>query len=369
VTSTRVLTAGTAPESYPVRFQVGLIDGLDQEIRSALRDPPTSVFLITDRTVADLHGEAAVRSLGGLSCPMQQLSIPPGEETKTLATLERVLRAMARAGVDRGGLVVALGGGVITDLGGLAASLYRRGLPWVAVPTTLLCQVDAAIGGKTAVDLPEGKNLIGRFHPPRLVCADPSVLSTLPEREILGGLGEVLKYAILGDPGRFEERTSMDVAALKNDPARFQDLFADCAELKITLCNRDPEDHGDRQKLNLGHTIGHALEAASNFALSHGEAVAIGIVAETWMARRWKLAAPDFEAMIRAACVRIGLPVTARHAELPSIDRILEFLDSDKKRIGSPLRFALPIAPGEVRVIDCGDRELVRAAVETAVGR
>lgn len=368
MTGARVLCSGEGAAAYEVHFQAGLLDHLDQQVAEGLGGLPTAVFLITDDNVKGLYGDAALGALARLDRPLQHLSIPPGEAAKNPETLGRALRGMAQANLDRASVVIALGGGVVSDLTGLAAALYRRGLPWIAVPTTLLAQVDAAIGGKTAVDLPEGKNLVGAFHLPKRVCADPLVLATLPDRDLRGGLGEVLKYAILGEPGRFENDTSVGAAALQSDPARFLDLLVRCAGQKISYCDSDPRDVGPRQKLNLGHTIGHALEAASDFAISHGEAVAIGIVAEASLAAHLGLAERSLVATIRAACGRLGLPVRA-HWEDPDgaprkVDRVRSFMNADKKRIGAPLRFALPFALGDVNLIECDLGDAIWAAID-----
>jgi 3-dehydroquinate synthetase len=231
--------------------------------------------------------------------------------------------------------VVAFGGGALLDVAGFAAATYLRGIRWVAVPTTLLAQVDAAHGGKTALDHAAGKNLIGAFHPPATVVCDTDLLRTLPPREICSGLAEVVKHAVIGAPGLLER-------AGRDDPASF---VAEAAAVKLAIVARDPREQGERRLLNLGHTLGHAYEQASGYALSHGEAVALGLRAACRIAAR-HCGFRDGKA-VEAALDRCGLP---SRGALPF--EALEALGHDKKRAGGRLRWVLPVALGDVRVFD-----------------
>jgi 3-dehydroquinate synthase len=248
-----------------------------------------------------------------------------------------------RAGVERGGTVVALGGGVVGDLAGFAAAVYLRGVRWVSVPTTLLAMVDASLGGKTGCDLPQGKNLVGAFHPPSLVLADPQVLQTLPEAELRNGLAETIKHGVIGETALFE-KLSQGWQALDQD---LEQIVKQAMAVKVRVIQNDPYERGERAALNLGHTLGHALEQASDFSLRHGEAVAIGMLAAARLAEQMKLAPPGLAQEIEAALVRLGLPT---HAPLGlRRERVLEAMQLDKKRRSGKLRAVLPVRIGTCR--------------------
>ncbi|MDQ3741759.1 MAG: 3-dehydroquinate synthase, partial [Actinomycetota bacterium] len=274
-------------------------------------------------------------------------AVPAGEEHKTLATAESLWRAMARAGVSRGDHVRAVGGGVVTDLAGFCAATYQRGIPVVQVPTTLLAMVDAAIGGKTGVDLPEAKNYVGAYHQPLAVLADVETLSTLPRERHAEGYAEVLKTALIAG-GRLWERVRA------GDPVDDETIFA-CARTKVRVVAADERDAGGRQVLNLGHTVGHALETVSDYALSHGAAVGLGLLAALRLSGQEELRREVAELLAAQ-----DLP-TAVEADA---DAVLEVVRRDKKRTGGDVPFVLVAAPGDVSHGHAVGEDAVRAAVE-----
>lgn len=260
-----------------------------------------------------------------------------------MVIVSQLWEAFLGAGLERGSSVVALGGGVVGDLAGFAAATYMRGIPWVNVPTSLLAMVDASLGGKTGVDLPQGKNLVGAFHAPRMVLVDPSALETLPRDEQRSGMAEVIKAGLIGDPKLFNlSRNSLEV--IKED---FEEIIRRAMAVKIQVIEADPFEEGLRAVLNLGHTVGHAVEKVSNYTIRHGEAVAIGMVAEARLSERIGLAERGLADEIADACKLIGLPVDIPE-NLPRED-ILEAMKVDKKREGAKVKFALPVKIGEVR--------------------
>jgi 3-dehydroquinate synthase len=301
------------------------------------------VSLVSDANVARLHAGSVLESLRGAGLDAKLVVIPAGEENKTLEVVSTLWNAFLEAGLDRRSTVVALGGGMTGDLAGFAAATYMRGVDWVALPTSLLAMVDASLGGKTGFDLPAGKNLVGAFHPPRLVLADPQWLSTLPQEEFTSGLAEVVKHGVIADPELF------GLCAAGEDRLR-QDLdqaVRRAIAVKVEIIQADPFERGVRASLNLGHTVGHALETASRYALRHGEAVSIGMVLEARLAERLKLAQAGLAEEIGVALAGLGLPVRIP----PGIrgKEILRSMRLDKKKADGVVRFALPVKIGEVR--------------------
>ncbi|MCK6460038.1 MAG: 3-dehydroquinate synthase, partial [Planctomycetes bacterium] len=288
--------------------------------------------------------DAGVLALHPLPLDAHRLALPGGEAAKTFDTFHRVIDALVAEGLDRDGVVVAFGGGALLDVAGFAAAAYLRGVRWVAVPTTLLAQVDAAHGGKTAIDHPAAKNLVGAFHPPAEVLCDTDLLRTLPPREVRSGLAEVVKHAVIGAPGLLGR-------AGRDDPATFVE---EAAAVKLAIVARDPREKGERRVLNLGHTLGHAFERASGYSLSHGEAVALGLRAACRIAARHC----GFRegAAVEAALDRCGLP---SRGSLP-FDALAAALAHDKKRSDGKLRWILPVALGDVRVFDDVPESLVK---------
>jgi 3-dehydroquinate synthase len=345
--------------AYDVVVRSGALDALGAMMRERQLGGP--VVLIADETVAGLYAARSLESLRRAGFDASLITFPAGEGSKTLATLSVLWQGMLDSGLDRASTVVALGGGVTGDLAGFAAATFMRGIDWVAVPTTLLAMVDASIGGKTGVDLPSAKNLAGCFHHPRLVVADPDTLDTLPQRELNGGMAEVVKHSVIGDPGLLAvvERGWPTVRA------QLEDVVGRALAVKIAVVEEDPQERGQRAVLNLGHTIGHAVEVASGYELRHGEAVAIGLVAEATLAESLDLAAPGVARRIGAALASLGLP-TAVPGTVPP-EAIARAMATDKKRTDGAIRFALPVAIGEVRIgIEVGDPATAMAAATTA---
>jgi 3-dehydroquinate synthase len=309
--------------------------------------------LIGDSNVIERHGERVFRSLAMSGFEVRPLRVPAGEESKTLETAGLLYEQLVRGGLERSGVIVALGGGMIGDLSGFVAATYLRGVQWVNCATSLLAMVDASIGGKTGVDLPSGKNLVGAFHPPLLTVSDLTVLRTLPEREFQAGMAEVIKAGIIGDVELFE--------MIEDGSTDLREIIRRSIKVKVDVVREDPFEKGRRAALNLGHTIGHGLEAASQFLLRHGEAIGIGTIAEAKIAERMGLAHSDLSGRIEAVIEKVGLPT--RYANLET-DTIVQLMRSDKKKQLGRLKFALPRDIGDVMIgVDVKD-ELVRAALE-----
>jgi 3-dehydroquinate synthase len=326
---------------YDVLIEPGGIEKLAWGMRSrGLKGP---LALVSDGNVAPLYAEKVSEILEEGGYTVSQLVIPTGEAFKTIDTIQSLWQGFLASGLERSSTVVAMGGGVTGDLAGFAAATYMRGVRWVNLPTSLLAMADASLGGKTGADLPQGKNLIGAFHPPELVFADPEVLSTLPLVELRSGMAEVLKQGIINDPALFDLAARPDV---EKDPQRLAEIVRRSMAVKIQVIENDPYEKGRRAALNLGHTIGHALEVASDFHLRHGEAIGIGMLLEARLAELIGLAQNGLAGKILAALEQIGLPTT-----VPLwMDRqaILNAMRLDKKRQDGNLRFALPKRIGEV---------------------
>jgi 3-dehydroquinate synthase len=324
--------------SYDIVIGRGVIASLGARIE-ALR-PGAKAVVVTDENVAAHHLGAAEAALGRSGVVASRVIVPPGETSKSFGMFEQVCEAIIAARIERSDIVVALGGGVIGDLAGFAAAAVRRGIDYVQVPTTLLAQVDSSVGGKTGINSAHGKNLIGAFHQPILVLADTATLDSLPPREFRAGYAEIVKYALLGDAAFFAwlEANWRDV--FKGGPAREHAIAVSC-RAKAAIVARDEREAGDRQLLNLGHTFGHALEAACGFSdrLLHGEAVAAGMaLAFAFSARRGLLPEPEAERAIRHLA-EIGLPTEPKDIPggWPSVDRLMELMAQDKKvRRGMP---------------------------------
>ncbi len=340
-------------------------------LRSALGalDPPASSILV----LLDQGAREAVRPLleTGLQdagCPVQWLEWRAREADKRLAALEELARQAVREGLDRQSLLLAAGGGVTTDLGGLLAALLLRGIRWIAVPTTLLGMVDAALGGKTAVDLPEGKNLLGAFHLPEAVLADVQVLESLPEREWRCGLGEVLKSALLEGPELLAELEAAEPADLYRPSDVSLRLATRSGMVKAAIVEEDFRESGRRKLLNLGHTFGHALETAAGYeGLAHGEAVALGILCALRMADELGIAEHGLSARVRQLVARMGLPSRYPGA-LPAPADLASFLRRDKKARAGRLDLVLPVRPGECMLVQGIEPAVAAAVIQRELG-
>lgn len=299
------------------------------------------VALVSDEHVAALYAQKVLESLTAAGYTTKLIILPAGETHKTLESVSILWQEFLTAGLERGSTVVALGGGVLSDLAGFAAATYLRGIPWVVCPTSLLAMADASLGGKTGADLPQGKNLIGAFHAPVLVLSDPDCLQTLPQVELVNGLGEVVKHGIISD---------LQLYRLCQSDVWQQDLeglVRQAVQVKIRVINEDPYEKGRRAVLNLGHTVGHALELVSDFQLRHGEAVAIGLVAEAQIAVLLGLAQPGLPDEIANTLLNLGLPV-----QIPTgmdLVRVLQVMKKDKKKAAGDVKFVLPEKIGAVQ--------------------
>ena len=332
---------------------MGEYDVIVGPVETLTNFPIQNPVIVTDDRVAGLHGEDLLTILRHAGFAPKLITIPAGEAYKNLETIQKLWQAFLEHGLDRKSTVIALGGGVIGDLTGFAAATYMRGVSWICIPTTLLSMVDASLGGKTGFDLPEGKNLIGSFYPPRLVLADPQLLETLPEAEFISGMAEVVKHGIIADPELFD-LCAKGPDCIKDD---LEQVVKRAMAVKIKVIEDDPYEKGFRAALNLGHTVGHAVELVSKFELRHGEAIAIGMVAEARFAEQIGVAKIGLCDEITAVLVRLGLPV-----QVPDVlprEEILRAMRVDKKKNAASIRFALPVEVGRVELVDVTDLESV----------
>ncbi|MFD0725376.1 3-dehydroquinate synthase [Lysobacter brunescens] len=352
-TAARVVHVGG---QHPYHISIG--DGLlDDGIALAARVRGRHALLVSDAHVAPLYARRVEVALHNArpDLRIERAVIPAGEQAKTLAHFGDVLGALAQLGATRDACVLALGGGVVGDLAGFAAACWMRGIDCIQLPTTLLAMVDSSVGGKTAVDLPEGKNLVGAFHPPRAVFADTTALATLPDRELRAGLAEVIKYGGICDAPFLDWLEAHAAALLTRDPAALTEAIARSCQHKADIVERDPFEHGDRALLNLGHTFGHAIEAeqgysgVGNAALNHGEAVAVGMVLAARLSAHLGMAAAADTARIQALLEGFGLPTRIPAGLDP--DLLLARMRLDKKANAHGLRFVLWEAPGAARVV------------------
>lgn len=327
--------------STAVYVEAGLRSRIGGLIRqSFVSDAQTACVIVTDRIVAGLYGRAIGQSLAEVGLAARVFEIDPGDASKSLATVGRLYDFLAASGVGRDGLILALGGGVVSDLAGFAAGTWMRGVRFAICPTTLEADVDAAIGGKTALNTPAGKNLVGVFHPPVLVAVDPEYLATLPQRDLRAGLAESIKHAVVFSPEflAWHENHLGEVTRL--EPWAITELIERNIQIKGEVVSRDPEERtGERMLLNFGHTIGHAIEACAEFSLRHGECVGLGMIAACRLSQRLGLLDAAVVERMTALLARIGLPTRLEIAV--ATDRIIEAMGSDKKRRGGAVRFVL----------------------------
>jgi 3-dehydroquinate synthase len=349
----------TPSRSYEVLIGGGLLTRSGELLAKTLEKRP--VFVVTVAPVRRHWAKVLLKSLSASGIEAGLLEMPDGERSKRLAILEKLAEKLVKQGADRGVTLIALGGGVVCDVTGFLASIYMRGVDVIQVPTTVLAQVDAAIGGKTGVNLVSGKNLIGTFHQPRTVLVDPAVLETLPSREYRAGLYESLKCGIIGAPGLFRLFEERRREILDRDPVVVEKVIADSVRLKASVVSADEREAGLRQVLNLGHTIGHALEAETGYTkLLHGEAVAWGMIAVTHIAL--SIGKLDSVTAGRISNSILGF------GRLPRIQlktgSILKRLRSDKKTRQGVVHFILPREIGKVEITDDVPEAIVRSAVE-----
>lgn len=339
--------------------------GLLRKAALALGDllpPGARLQIVTSKPVRKHWGKALEKGLRPLSGKPCIFEMPDGERAKRLASLEDLAEKLVASGADRQSVVIALGGGVVGDVGGFLASIFMRGISVVQVPTTLVAQVDSAIGGKTGVNLASGKNLLGAFHQPLCVLVDPDVLATLPEREYRSGVFEAMKYGVIRNPKIFDLMEDRRDALLKRDSELLETLIAECIEVKAEVVSADEREGGERRILNFGHTIGHALEAETGYArLLHGEAVGWGMIAASRIGQDTGVSDKQTAARIRALVKAYG--------PLPKLrvkpKRILKRLMSDKKTVGGIPHFVLAQTMGMVDIVsDVPERVILRAVEE-----
>jgi 3-dehydroquinate synthase len=342
----QTLRVETPSAKYDVVAGSGLIDTLAPRIQRLAGRLPRRLFVLTSGPIWALWGETFL-----VSFPEEPiiLFLEPGEKHKSLASVEKLLREMARAGGDRGSLLIAFGGGIVGDVGGFLAAIYMRGIPYIQVPTTFLSQVDSSVGGKTGVNLPEGKNLVGSFNHPLAVFADIAVLGTLPSRELRAGLMESVKAGIIRDRSlvRFMEENVNQI--LGRDPKALEKVIVASIRMKAGVVHRDERENGLRMILNLGHTVGHALEQATGYkTLLHGEAVGWGMIAALHLAhKRGAITSGQFDRLENLIHLYGPLPPLTLKAR-----KVVASTGGDKKNVGGIRRFVLPIGIGDAGVVE-----------------
>ena len=355
--------------AYDIRIAPGLLARAGQEITPLLARPRVAV--VSDENVAALHLDSLRAGLAAAGVAMEALVLPAGEATKAWPQFSRTVEWLLAQRVERRDLVLALGGGVIGDLVGFAAAVLRRGVRFVQLPTSLLAQVDSSVAGKTGINAPQGKNLIGAFHQPALVLADIDVLATLAPRDFLAGYGEVMKYGALGDEDFFIwlERNGPALAA--GDAALRAHAVSRCCRMKADIVARDETEQGERALLNLGHTFGHALEAATGYSdrLLHGEGVAIGTALAFDLSARLDLCAQEDPSRLRAHLkdMNMACDLSDIAGELPDADGLIQLMTQDKKVLDGKIRFILARGIGQAFVAEDVPMQTVKNVLEQAL--
>ena len=334
--------------SYPIFIEKGCLAHVGHDLKK--RQVGNRYCIIADDRVAGLYGETLLQSLSNAGLKAEILTFPRGESNKNLTTVSSLASGLAKLGFDRKDAIIAFGGGVSGDIAGFLASSYMRGVPFVQIPTTLLAQVDSSVGGKTGVDIPEGKNLVGAFYQPDAVYIDVEVLKTLPAEELLGGLAEVIKYGVIRDQSFFEFLRVNREAILQLNEDRITQMIYTCCKIKAEVVSEDEREGGVRRILNYGHTIGHAVEGASEYSIIHGLAVSIGMVAAAKLAVFNNLLSADELQQIVQILEEYKMPLTVP-AELDR-EIIKKYLLTDKKTVGGTVFFVLPTAIGNTVVTD-----------------
>jgi 3-dehydroquinate synthase len=336
-------------EAYAITVADGALASLPDVLSETC--PAARYVVIADETVAALYGQR-VRALADPVAPCDLLPFPAGERHKTREQWQRITDAMTDLGLGRDAAVLALGGGVTGDLAGFVAATYRRGIPFVQIPTTVLAMLDSSIGGKTGVDTPHGKNLVGAFHHPRAVIADVSLLRTLPEKHLRAGFAEGLKHGAVADRTHFDRLVAARDRLLARDPEALSELLAASIAIKAGVVEEDAGETGRRAILNFGHTVGHALEAVTGYGVSHGEAVAVGMAVETSLGAALHITDPSAPRAVRAALQAFDLPTSVGTA--PS-DGLLAAMRYDKKVRSGTVRFAFLREIGQAAQSEAGE--------------
>jgi 3-dehydroquinate synthase len=317
--------------------------------------------LVTNPTVKKLHGQRLVASLKAAGFMVMSIEVPDGEKHKNLDWANAIYTALLTNGFDRKSALVAFGGGVIGDLTGFAAATFMRGVPFVQVPTTLLSMVDSSVGGKTGVNHPMGKNMIGAFYQPKKVLMDLAVLKTLPKEEFLSGLAEVIKYGVIFDSGFFDYIEKNRDKVLSLEPDALVHIIERSCEIKAEVVSKDEREGGLRAILNFGHTVGHAIETAENYTMRHGEAVAIGMVYASRLAHRTGLCAASVPERVEKLISSYGLPTSiSTLSRRPSVTELMDAMQIDKKAEGGKVKFVLPSRIGEVVITKQWDEGVLK---------
>ncbi len=344
--------------SYSILIGPGVLSEAHRHIERTFGKRP--LFIVADDNCYDLLGMDLQSMLKDDGFSVEAIIFPHGEQSKNLATVEEISRELVRKGADRHSVLLAVGGGVTGDIGGFVASIYMRGIPFVQIPTTLLAQVDSSVGGKTGVDLPEGKNLVGTFYQPGLVLTDIGVLATLPRKELINGLSEVVKYGAIWDEEFFAFLERHYKGCLELDPDIIGYIVKRSCEIKAEVVSRDEREGGLRRILNFGHTIGHAIEAVSEFSISHGQAVAMGMVAAGKLSSMKGLLDSKSVARLKALLEALELPTVIPN-DLDE-QRIIELIRHDKKARSGKVHFVLLKALGETVITsNVTDQEVLEA--------
>lgn len=359
----RTIRVNVAPAAYDVTVRPGLLRSLGSSVRALTSS--RKLGLVIDSNLQPLYMETALASLQSSGFEIVPVVVPAGESNKNIATISRIYDAILPAAIDRATPLLAFGGGVVGDMTGFAAATLLRGVPFIQFPTTLLAMVDASVGGKTGIDHACGKNLIGAFHQPRAVLIDPEVLITLPERELIGGLAECIKHDIIRDAEHFALLPQVVPLALQRDIAALGALIAHNVQIKARVVEADPLEKGERAHLNFGHTFGHAIESVSNYGYSHGESVALGMVAAARAAvAMGMLEQAAADAMV-AAMAQARLPVAGLRCDPAQCAAAMAF---DKKVAGKKVRFVLPDRIGHVVIRDDVPQDVVLRAFGSLCG-
>ena len=358
------LTVDLGDRSYRILIGKGILDGIGKEAQSFGFSPKCAI--ISNPTVFELYGERVTGSIEKAGFDICTVLIPDGEEYKDLFWVYHILSKLLQAGLDRNSVIFALGGGVIGDITGFVASVYMRGISFIQIPTTLLSQVDSSVGGKTGVNHPLGKNMIGTFYQPRLVWIDVQTLETLPEREFLAGMAEVIKYGIIWDRDFFYYLKDNREGILKLSPEPLTEIIRRSCEIKAEVVSKDEREAGLRAILNYGHTVGHAVETVTNYReYLHGEAVAIGMVYEAALSAKMNMLSNDETAEIKTLLKEYKLPVRVK--ELLNSTDLLKAMRIDKKVISGTLRFILPEKIGKVRIVPGVNEEILKNILESDI--
>ena len=348
--NTVIPVSGDGFQPYDVVIGRGLLPDLGRRIAGLAKH---RTVVVTDEAVAALHGAAVLAALEAAGVRARLLTVPPGEASKSFAELERVIDRLLAFGLDRRDLIVALGGGVVGDLAGLAAALFMRGIDFVQVPTTLLAQVDSSVGGKTAIDTPRGKNLVGAFHQPRLVIADIDLLATLPSRQLRSGWAEVLKHGLICDAGFFDWLAGEGAVGATGDQAALTRAVERSVEIKSAIVGEDEKEAGRRALLNLGHTFGHAIEAELGFdetRITHGEAVALGCAMAFRFSAATGLCERSVADRVEQVTAAAGLPARLADVGAFSAEALVKRMAGDKKAEGGRLTLILARSIGDAFV-------------------